>query len=187
MYITLLLIGLALSMDAFSVAVTNGLCMNKVKCYDAIKVGFFFGTAQGIMPIIGYYGGLLFSGFIESVDHWIAFVILSVIGIKMIVEAVDKIRNPRKDCDKLLMSNELFFQAIATSIDALAVGVGFAALNINIFAAAAIIMIITLGLSTTGVFIGKSVGSVLKEKAEILGGIILISIGIKILFEHLFF
>ena len=187
MYITLILIGLGLAMDAFSVSISNGLCMKKVGFKEASKVGLFFGVAQGVMPVIGYFGGLLFSAFIESVDHWIAFVILSFIGIKMISEAVEKMKKNDSCCTDTLTLKELFFQAIATSIDALAVGVSFAALNINIFFAASVIMIITFIISTIGVFIGKSVGKVFKEKAEIFGGIILIGIGIKILIEHLFF
>lgn len=184
---TLILTALSLAMDAFSVSISNGLCMKKVSFKEALKIGLFFGIAQGVMPILGYMGGSLFAKFIESVDHWIAFVILSFIGIKMISEAVEKMKKPESCPTEKLTIKDLFFQAIATSIDALAVGVGFAALKINIIFAASFIALITFVLSFSGVFIGKKVGKSFKEKAEIFGGIILIGIGIKILIEHLFF
>lgn len=187
MYITLILTALSLAMDAFSVSISNGLCMKKVTIKEALKIGLFFGVFQGIMPLIGYFGGTLFSSFIESVDHWIAFVILSFIGLKMINEAVEKIKRPESCPTESLTTKTLFLQAIATSIDALAVGVGFAALNMDIFFAASVIMIITFVLSFFGVFIGKKVEGTFKEKAEIFGGLVLIGIGVKILIEHLFF
>ena len=184
---TLILTALSLAMDAFSVSISNGLCMKKATFKEALKIGLFFGIAQGVMPVIGYMGGSLFAKFIESVDHWIAFVILSFIGIKMISEAIEKMKKPESCPTEKLTTKDLFFQAIATSIDALAVGVGFAALKINIIFAASFIALITFALSFFGVFIGKKVGKSFKEKAEIFGGIILIGIGIKILIEHLFF
>ncbi len=187
MSLTLILIGIGLAMDAFSVSISDGLCLGKVKIKDALKIGLFFGIAQGIMPTIGYFAGIFFSSLIESIDHWIAFIILFIIGAKMIKEAVEKIKNPQECCFKTIKTKELFFQAIATSIDALAVGVSFAALKINIFFAASVICLITLGLSFAGVFIGKTLGKVLREKAEIFGGVVLILIGFKILVEHLFF
>ncbi len=187
MSLTLILIGIGLAMDAFSVSISDGLCIGKVKIKDALKIGLFFGIAQGIMPAIGYFAGILFSDLIKNVDHWIAFVILFIIGARMIKEAVEKINNPQECCFKTLKTNELFVQAIATSIDALAVGVSFAALKINIFFAASVICLITLVLSFAGVFIGKTLGKILREKAEIFGGAVLILIGAKILVEHLFF
>ena len=187
MTLTLFLIGIGLAMDAFSVSISNGLCIGKVHIKDALKIGLFFGIAQGIMPAIGYFAGILFSDLIKSIDHWISFVILLIIGGKMIKEAVEKIKNPEECLFKTLKIKELFFQAIATSIDALAVGVSFAALRINIFFAASVICLITLVLSFAGVFIGKKLGKILREKAEIFGGVVLILIGVKILVEHLFF
>ncbi len=187
MNIMLFLIGLGLAMDAFSVAVSNGTCVEDAKLSGALKVGLFFGIAQGIMPIIGYFAGQLFASFIESVDHWIAFVILTIIGIKMISECLEKMKTPTSCKFKHLSLKELFFQAIATSIDALAVGVGFAALAANIWSSAFIIFLITFILSFLGFFIGKKVGKIFREKAELLGGGILILIGAKILIEHLFF
>ncbi len=187
MYLTVLFSGLSLAMDAFSVSITNGMCLKKIKFSDALKVGLFFGIAQGIMPLIGYYAGIIFSELIKSVDHWIAFVILSLIGFNMIKEAISAIKNPEECECKNLTVKELFFQAVATSIDALAMGVTFAALGINIINAAVVICVITLVLSFTGVYIGKTVGKFLREKAEIFGGSVLIIIGLKILIEHLFF
>lgn len=186
MDITLLLIALGLSMDAFSVSVTNGLCGKNVGIKNTLLIGLFFGGAQAIMPVIGYYAGNIFAGYIESVDHWIAFFLLGIIGLKMILEAGDKLKTPQKCEYNSLTVKMLFFQAIATSIDALAVGVSFAALKINIAAAAAEIGLTTFLLSLLGVFIGKKAGNILKEKAEIIGGAILILIGTKILVEHLF-
>ncbi len=187
MYITLLIIGIGLSMDAFSVAITNGLCIGHATKKDALKIAAFFGIAQGIMPLAGYFAGLAFSAFVERVDHWIAFVILSIIGIKMIIEAVEKIKKPEECTFCALSTRELFFQAVATSIDALAVGISFAALEFNIFTASAVIAATTFFISFVGVFIGKKVGNIFKEKAEIFGGAVLVLIGIKILIEHLFF
>lgn len=187
MYITLLFIGLGLAMDAFSVAVSNGMCMSEVKLKDAFNVGIFFGAAQGIMPVLGYFGGIVFSGFVESVDHWIVFIILLLIGIKMITEALEKIKSTEKCFKKSIGICDLFFQAIATSIDAFAVGIGFAAIDANIFFASVVIMVITFLLSAAGVFIGKRAGIIFRERAEIFGGLILIFIGIKILAENLFF
>ncbi len=185
--ITLILTALSLAMDAFSVSISNGLCMKKAKIKDALKTGLFFGIAQGVMPLLGYMGGSIFSEFIESVDHWIAFVILGFIGLKMISEALENIKkNEKENCDVLTLK-KLFFQAVATSIDALAVGVSFAALKINIIFAASVISLITFSLSFIGVFIGKKVGKTFREKAELFGGVILIGIGLKILIEHLFF
>lgn len=180
------LTGISLAMDAFSVSITNGICLGKVKVKDALKIGLFFGIAQGVMPTIGYFAGLLFADLIRNIDHWIAFIILGAIGLNMIIEAIKKIRNPEDECCKIIKNKELFLQAIATSIDALAVGVTFAALDINIFLAASAICLITFVISFFGVYIGKKIGTFLREKAEIFGGAILILIGLKILIEHLF-
>ncbi len=184
---TVILAGISLAMDAFSVSVSNGMCMEKVKFKNALKIGLFFGVAQGIMPTIGFFAGILLENLIKSIDHWIAFFILSYIGFSMIREARKKIKNPEKNECKIITTKELFMQAVATSIDALAVGITFTALkNINIFISAALICVITLVLSIIGVYIGKTVGKILRERAEIFGGAVLIIIGIKILIEHLF-
>lgn len=183
MLVTLLLIGIGLSMDAFSVSVSNGLCMSRIRFKTAFMTAFAFGFAQAAMPVLGYFAGTFFSGYIEAFDHWIAFVLLGIIGIKMIIEAVKEIKNPTGEC-KEISAQLIFAQAIATSIDALAVGVSFAALKINIATAAGIIGIVTFALCLPAVYIGKKVGGIFKEKAEILGGVILVLIGVKILLEH---
>ena len=180
------LTGIGLSMDAFSVAISNGICLGKAKIKDAFLIALFFGVFQGVMPAIGYFAGTFFEKQIKAVDHWLAFVILLLIGLNMIRESIsEKEEDECKNC-KTLIIKELFFQAIATSIDALAVGISFiASKNINIFAAASVIAATTFCFSFVGVFIGKSIGRFLRDKAVIMGGVVLIFIGLKILFEHL--
>lgn len=177
------LTGIGLSMDAFSVAISNGICLGKAKVKDALKIGLFFGLAQGIMPTIGYFMGTFFEGYIKAVDHWLAFFILFAIGLNMIRESFS---SKEEECCKQLTLKELFIQAFATSIDALAVGISFIANeNFNIILAASIIAATTFVFSFFGVFIGKSIGKILKDKAGIVGGVVLIFIGCKILIEHL--
>ncbi len=185
MILTVIMTGLGLAADAFSVSIGDGLCIGKPKFRDALKIGLFFGIAQGIMPMLGYFAGKTFEDYIKAVDHWLAFVLLFGIGLSMIRGALTS--GPECDCKKKSLSlKELFVQAFATSIDAFAVGISFLAMpDINIYIAAAIICAVTLILSIIGVFIGKSVGKFLKGKAEIVGGVVLIFIGIKILLEHL--
>ncbi len=182
--LTVFLIGLGLSMDAFSVSVTNGMCLNRVKIKDSSKIAFMYAFFQFLMPVLGFFAGNIFKNAINSVDHWIAFCLLLFIGIKMISEAFEK-KDEKEDCKKIGLKL-LFVQAIATSIDALAVGVSFAALKMPVFSSSLIIGIITFVICFFGVYIGKKVGNLLKGKAEILGGLILIGIGVKILIEHLF-
>lgn len=184
MLTTLILIGLGLAMDAFSVSISNGLCMSRIRFKTAFMIAFSFGFAQAAMPLIGYFAGTFFSGYIEAIDHWIALVLLGVIGIKMIIEAVQEIKNPSGEC-KWISMKLIFVQSIATSIDALAIGISFAALKVNIAMAAGIIGVITFGLCLPAVYIGKKVGGIFKEKAEILGGLILVFIGLKIFIEHI--
>lgn len=181
--ITLLLIALGLSMDAFAVSVTSGIIIKNLQLRNALKIGIFFGFFQGFMPLLGWLAGINFSDYITKYDHWIAFILLSFIGIKMLREAL------ADDDDKSdfnpLNNKVLLMLAIATSIDALAVGVSFAFLKVSIFSSVCIIGIITFVLSTLGVYIGKMSGELLKKKAELTGGIILTLIGTKILLEHL--
>lgn len=185
-FLEILLIGIGLSMDAFAVAISKGLSMRKIDYKAGLLIAIFFGAFQAIMPLIGYYAAVNFEKYIVAVDHWIAFVLLSFIGIKAIVEAVKDIKNPEKEeQDFQLKIGELFILAIATSIDALAVGISFAFLSVSIWKSIAIIGVTTLILSFIGVVIGNQFGAKLKAKAEIAGGIILILIGIKILLEHL--
>lgn len=172
-----------LSMDAFAVALTSGIIIKDLKLFHVIKIGLFFGLFQAIMPLIGWLIGIKFSNYIVHIDHWIAFAILSFIGIKMIYESF---RKDKKDTSHRSLNNKiLLVLAIATSIDALAVGVGFSFLQMPILSPVVIIGVITFLVSTLGVYIGNSSGEFFKSKAEFLGGLILIIIGFNILFEHL--
>lgn len=183
--LSIMFIGVGLSMDAFAVAVTNGICMGRLRIKTTIKIAAFFGFFQAIMPIIGWAAGSSFKVYIMRIDHWIAFILLSAIGGKMIFESLKSKDNIEKAKCIIISNKELFVLAIATSIDALAVGVSFAFLNVAIFKAASIIGIITFAISFAGVIIGNKFGSIFKKKAEIIGGAILIIIGIKILTEHI--
>ena len=181
----LFLIGVGLSADAFSVSVCKGLNMRKINIGHAYIIALFFGGFQAIMPLIGYLLGTSFSSYIESFDHWIAFALLSFIGGKMVIEAIrEKDGGDEKKTD-ILRIGELTVLAVATSIDALAVGITFAFLKANIFFSIIIIGVTTFALSLGGVFLGNRFGAKYKNKAEIAGGVILILIGLKILLEHL--
>ena len=176
------LIAVGLSMDAFAVAVCKGLKMPKINKKQTALIALFFGGFQGLMPLIGYFLGKQFEQYIVSVDHWITFVLLGFIGGKMIYESFKK---DDEDEDKPFNIKELFVLAIATSIDALAVGITFAFLQVNIAVSVAFIGVITFILSAIGVFIGHKFGEKYKSKAEFAGGLILVLIGLKILLEHL--
>lgn len=186
-FIELFLIGVGLSMDAFAVAVCKGLGMKKVNKKQTFIIGLFFGGFQGLMPFLGWALGRQFEQYIVSVDHWIAFILLSFIGGKMIAEAVKGKEEEEisADKDKPLDIKELFLLAIATSIDALAVGITFAFLNTPIVEAVVIIAVTTFLLSVLGVYMGNLFGNKYEKKAQIAGGVILILIGLKILIEHL--
>jgi putative Mn2+ efflux pump MntP len=181
--ITIVLIALALSMDAFSVAVGKGLNMKKVDVKWALVIATFFGVFQAIMPAIGWILGGQFDKYISSCDHWIAFGLLAFMGGKMIYESRTQECEITEDKRSY---KELLVLAIATSIDALAAGISFALDKIDIVLSAILIGIITFALSFLGVFIGNKFGCKYKNKAELFGGVILIAIGIKILIEHLF-
>lgn len=180
--LTTIFIGIGLSMDAFSVSVTNGMNLKHPRIKDALIIALFYGVFQFLMPVLGFYAAGIFKNYIEAVDHWVAFVLLMFIGIKMIMEAFEE---KKEEEAKGLGIKVLTVQAIATSIDALAVGISFAALNTPIFKSSAIIGLITFVLCFIGVYIGKNVGKYLGGKAEKVGGAILILTGIKILAEHL--
>ena len=178
----LLIIAIGLSMDAFAVAVCKGLSMQKMSYKQAVVTGRFFGGFQALMPLIGYLLGTQFKDYITSIDHWIAFILLSIIGINMIKES----RN--EYCENVGESfnlKKMTVLSLATSIDALAIGVTFAFLQVNIIPAVSMIGITTFTFSLIGVKIGNVFGTRFKSKAEFTGGIILIAMGIKILFEHL--
>lgn len=177
----LFLLAVGLSMDAFAVSVCKGLSMKKMKWGNAFKAGFYFGIFQALMPLIGYFFGSRFQSFITNIDHWIAFLLLSVIGANMIRESFQK----AEELDDSFSFRSMLILAVATSIDALAVGVTFAFLNTAIVPAVSFIGMVTFCFSFAGIKIGNVFGNRFKNKAEILGGIILIFIGIKILLEHL--
>ncbi len=184
--VELFLIAVGLSMDAFAVSVCKGLAMKKCTWRKSALVGAYFGIFQAGMPLAGFFLGVQFRDVITSVDHWIAFVLLGLIGGNMIREATDK-----KGCDCCEEADEaldvrtMLGLAVATSIDALAVGVTFAFLKVSIVPAVCFIGVITFTLSVAGVKIGNIFGTKYQAKAELLGGMILILMGLKILFEHL--
>lgn len=181
-FFTLFTIAVGLSMDAFAVSICKGLAMKRITFKKALIIGLWFGGFQALMPLIGYLLGVQFQSKITSIDHWIAFVLLCFIGINMIREACSKEEEQTNDS---LAVKEMFILAVATSIDALAVGVTFAFLQVSILPAITFIGVTTLILSMIGVKIGNVFGTRYKSKAELTGGIILILIGVKILLEHL--
>ena len=181
----LLLLAVGLSMDAFAVSICKGLSMKKATVKAGAVCGAWFGGFQALMPLIGYFLGTMFADAIKSVDHWVAFGLLAIIGINMLKEALQK----GCDCeehDADLSPKTMFIMAVATSIDALAVGISLAmAGNVNILTAILLIGVITFFLSAAGVKIGNVFGSRFEKKAQAAGGIILILLGTKILLEHL--
>lgn len=184
----LFLLAAGLSMDAFAVSVCKGLAMKKATLKAEATCGLWFGGFQALMPTIGFFLGALFADAIEAFDHWVAFALLAIIGINMLKEALEKKDesgdNPEKDAD--LSVKTMFLMAVATSIDALAVGISLAMVgSVNIWLAAAFIGICTCLLSALGVKIGNVFGSRYEKKAELAGGVILILLGVKILLEHL--
>lgn len=187
MFVTVFLTGIALSMDAFAVAICKGLKMQKLNYKQMSLIALFFGGFQAIMPFIGWVLGHSFKDYIESFDHWVAFALLAFIGVKMIIESF-KTEEDDCNCNKFDIK-ELFVLAIATSIDAMAAGIAFAIDGIDtlpdILWSILVIGITTFVLSAIGVCIGHKFGAVLKSKAELVGGIILVLIGTKILLEGL--
>lgn len=181
----LFLIAVGLSMDAFAVAICKGLATGRVKLGQMVIVGLWFGIFQALMPLIGYLLGVNFSTLIQSIDHWIAFVLLGLIGANMIREAVGGDEECCNEEDASYSIRAMLPLAIATSIDALAVGVSFAFLSVDIVPAVSFIGVCTFILSAFGVKIGSVFGLRFKKKAEIAGGVILILMGAKILLEHL--
>lgn len=182
----LFILALALSMDAFAVSICKGLSMPKLNKKHAVIIGLYFGFFQGFMPVIGYFLGFYFRDAIVSFDHWVAFILLSVIGINMIKEAVTTC--PCEDeLNASVDMKTMLVLAIATSIDALAVGITFSFLQVKLAYAVSFIGITTFVLSIAGVKVGNVFGIKYKNKAELAGGVVLILIGIKILIDHLFF
>lgn len=180
----LLLLSIGLGMDAFAVSVCKGISMKKMDWKKACIIGLYFGGFQALMPVIGYFFGTSFQSIITNIDHWVAFVLLGIIGGKMIQEAFQKDKDEEEYSSDVSVKTMLIL-SVATSIDALAVGITFAFFNVNLLLAITFIGLITFVLSVVGTKIGNRFGDKYKGKAEFLGGIILILIGFKILFEHL--
>lgn len=180
--VDLFLIAVGLSMDAFAVAVCKGLSVKRANLKQCLIVGLYFGGFQAGMPLIGYLIGSNFANYIEKFDHWIAFVLLGIIGINMIRES----REEGEELNASFGPKAMLPMAVATSIDALAVGVSFAFMKVEIGWAVGFIGVITFTLSAIGVKIGNHFGAKYKSKAELFGGIVLIALGVKILVEHLF-
>ena len=178
----IILIGLGLGMDSFAVAICKGLAMKKMNWNKAIVIGSYFGVFQALMPIIGYFLGVNFQNVIVAFDHWIAFALLGSIGLNMLKDAYSKENDSFDDCVEV---KTMIVLAIATSIDALAVGITFAFLQVNIVVSVVVIGVIAFSLSVIGVVLGNSFGNKYEKRAEIFGGVILILMGCKILIEHL--
>ena len=182
--IELLILALGLSMDAFAVSICKGLSVPKLQAKHCLICGVYFGGFQALMPLIGWALGIRFQSLITNIDHWIAFVLLAVIGANMIKESFSK----EEECpDASFGFKTMLTLAVATSIDALAVGVTFAFLDVNIIPAVLLIGLTTFVCSAVGVKIGNVFGNRFQSKAEFFGGLVLIAIGLKILIEHLFF
>ena len=181
-FLELFLIAVSLAMDAFAVSVGKGLSLKSVRPRHAMSAGLWFGGFQALMPIIGFFLGCSFAHIVERVDHWIAFGLLALIGINMIRETLSD-DNEGHDAD--FGFRKMFIMAVATSIDALTIGVSMAFLNVNIWLVAAVIGVVTFALSAVGVSLGSKFGARVGSRAGILGGAVLICLGIKILIEHL--
>ena len=191
-FIALIFTAFALSMDAFAVSITKGMTIKNLKKSTALKMALTFGVFQGAMPLLGWALGISFESYIKSIDHWIAFILLGFIGFNMIKGFFDDRKEGKESelefsatADEHDLSNkEIIMLAVATSIDALAVGISFAFLNVSIIPAASIICIITFLVCVVGVFVGNKVGDIFSGYAELVGGIILILIGFNIFNEH---
>lgn len=191
-FVSILFTGFALSMDAFAVSITKGMTIKNLSKYMMIKIALAFGLFQGCMPLLGWLLGIGFEGYIKSIDHWIALILLSIIGINMIKAFYeDRKKEDRAEIeygatieDVTLSNKEIIMLAIATSIDALAIGISFAFLSVNIIQASTIICIITFIMCLIGVIIGNKIGDIFNGYAELIGGVILILIGINIFNEH---
>lgn len=181
--ITILIIAIGLAMDAFAVSIVSGLTLAHIRVRNALTVALFFGSFQALMPLIGWLSGNTLKGYISGFDHWVAFGLLCAIGCKMIYESF-KLESDKENVDPQKIG-ALFVLAIATSIDALAVGISLSFLDVAIIIPALIIGLVTFLLSFGGVYVGNKFGHFFERKMELVGGLVLIGIGIKILIEHL--
>lgn len=186
-FVTLLVMALALSMDAFAVSISNAMCIKGITGKQMLVTSVSFGLFQGVMPIIGFFAGRLMEGFIQAVDHWVALVLLGFIGGKMLVEGIRAMRQA-EDCPvegTMFTVRGMLVQAVATSIDALAVGISLAVLSVNIWFSAGIIAATTLVCCLLGGVLGKRFSTLLGDWAQVLGGLLLVGIGLKIFIEHM--
>lgn len=182
----LFLLAVGLSMDAFAVSICKGLAMKKATLKASATCGIWFGGFQALMPTIGFFLGTLFAEAIQAIDHWVAFGLLAIIGVNMLKEAFVAGEESEEETSADMSVKTMFIMAVATSIDALAVGISLAmAGNVNIWMAALFIGVCTFGFSAVGVKIGNVFGDKFEKKAQMAGGIILILLGVKILLEHL--
>lgn len=181
----ILLLAVGLSMDAFAVSVTNGMCYKMPVLKNALYSALAFGVFQGLMPLLGYFAGQSFSGAIERYDHWLALGLLGFIGAHMIYEAITGMRDNGDSPERIFSFKVLILQAVATSVDALAIGISLGVMKANLALAVILIATVTFIFCFAAVIIGKRFGGVLKEKAEITGGVILILIGLRIFVEHM--
>ena len=180
-YIELLILAIGLAMDSFAVSICKGLSMKKLNKKSAFIIALYFGFFHFIFPVLGYFLGVAFSSIVEKADHWIAFVLLGIVGAKMIMESFEEESNINDSVDFKTM----LLLSIATGIDAFAIGVSFAFINVNIWLSSSIIFIVVYLFSVLGVYLGNKFGNKFGNKAELFGGVILILMGIKILLEHL--
>ena len=181
-FVSLLLLAIVLSMDAFAVAVCKGLATRELKWKHMVIVGLWFGGFQALMPTLGYFLGSVFEQYITAIDHWVAFILLGLIGVNMIRESRSK---EVEEVDASFSFKPMLLMAVATSIDALAAGIPLPALDVNIVMAASFIGVCTFTLSAIGVKVGNIFGARFKSAAELAGGIILVLLGTQILLEHL--
>lgn len=185
-FIMILILALGLSMDAFAVSISNSMCYAGITRRQQLASAACFGLFQGGMPILGFFAGRLLYGFISTVDHWIALILLGFIGGKMLVEGIRVLRKKEEKCEITQYSTKaMLIQGVATSIDALAVGISFAALAVNIWAAAGIIMLTTFLCCILGGLLGRVFGMLLGDWAQIFGGLILLFIGVNIFVQHM--
>jgi len=181
---TIVMTAIGLSMDAFAISISSGMCIKKLNLMKALKFGVFFGFFQFAMPVLGFLLAFNFEEYIRAFDHWAAFLLLAIIGAKMIYETFGEEEDEQQAEESVTNTKNILIMSIATSIDAMAVGISFAFLNVDVLSASITIGVITCLISTLGVGIGKKVGGLMKKGAGLLGGVILIAIGLKILLEH---